>query len=356
MLYLPPRPYLFLSALLSAVAMGQYWKILNIDRQEQLRNKAGLKLWEIVHNDTAQQLVPLLARPTFFQCKVLSDQESADAAHSATTRKGLTSNIGRFGKLPNELFIILTGFLTDFDALFLGLTCRIMWLTLQTRIQEALIAYTAPWSGDRILTVGDYAGTYPPNMLTEAEKTQLGLNSLDDDEAVDNDEDQSPATVSLYRLGRDDYAEARPNETRPNNLSFLEVGLDPLDAALLRALIRPLFDFVHDEGGYVLRNLSKHEYVRGNALVELGGSTTKSQQPFIQPVGFGELIALRTQWTDDPSGTMGPMKGDWAGDRFDIVLLKTLERERKDGTWKDVSKDEVNMLREVMYEKLEGYW
>lgn len=294
MLYLPPRPYLFLSALLSAVAMGQYWKILNIDRQETLRNKAGLKLWEIVHNDTAQQLVPLLARPTFFQCKVLSDQESADAAQSATTRKGLTSNIGRLGKLPNELFIILTGFLTDFDALFLGLTCRIMWLTLQTRIQEALIAYAAPWSGHHILTLGDYAETLPPNMQTETK----------DDEAVNNDEDQSPATASSNGHAIYNYAEARPS-----NPSFLEIGLDPLDAALLRAHIRPLFDFAHDEGGYVLRNLSKHEYVRGNALVELGGSTTKSQQPFIQPVGFGELIAVRTQWTDDPSGTIGPMKG-----------------------------------------------
>ena len=313
--------------------MGQYWTILNVDRQKKLRNRSGLKLWEIVNSDTPQQLVPLLARPTFFQRKVLSDQESADAPHSATTPKGLVSNIGRFGKLPNEVFIIITGFLTDFDALFLGLTCRIMWQTLQTRIQEALIANAAPWSGHRIFTPGDYSETHPPNMLTKAEETELTTFCFDEEEQI-------PEMVLLYSYACNNYAKVEPN----NPSLALDISLDPPDAALLRALIGPLFGFVHDEGGYVLRNLSKHEYVRGNALVELCNSTTKSQQPFIQPVGFGEVIVLRTQWTDDPSGAMGSMKGHWAGDRFDIVPLKTLERENKDGTWKDVSEDEVDML------------
>jgi hypothetical protein len=106
--------------------------------------------------------------------------------------------------------------------------------------------------------------------------------------------------------------------------------LDPSDAQAPAGPYRAtLYDFTDDEDGYVLRNLSQHEYVRGNALVGLCGSKAKFQQPFIQPVGFGELLALRTQFTDDPSGTMGPMKGHWAGNRFDIVLMKTLGRERE---------------------------
>jgi hypothetical protein len=53
---------------------------------------------------------------------------------------------------------------------------------------------------------------------------------------------------------------------------------------------------------------------------------------------------------------MGPEKGRWAGDRFDIVLTKTLEREGRGGPWMDVSEDAVNMLNETMGDKLRGYW
>jgi hypothetical protein len=62
---------------------------------------------------------------------------------------------------------------------------------------------------------------------------------------------------------------------------------------------------------------------------------------------------LRTQWTDDPSGTAGDKKeNQWAGDRFDIVLLRTLEREGKGQAWRDVSEDAAHMLEETMHDKL----
>jgi hypothetical protein len=304
--------------------MGQYWKILDIDRREELPNKNGLKLWEIVNSDTAQQLVHLLARPTFLQCNEILYQESAGAARPATEGSGVSSNIGRLTKLPNELFIILTGFLTDSDAIILGLTCRALWLNMQARVQEALIADAARWSGHRIITLGDYADALPPNMLTEAEETELRHFSFG-----------AEAETKLLHMA-------------------VECLLDPTDARLLRTLTGSLYNFADDEDGYVLRNLSQHEYVRGNALVELCGIKAKLQQPFIQPVGFGELLAMNTQWTDDPSGTIGPMKGRWAGDRFDIVLMKTLEREGTGGTWRDISEDAVNMLEERMGDKLRG--
>jgi hypothetical protein len=126
----------FLLASLTTAKMGQYWKILDIDRRERLPNKKGLKLWEIVHNDTAQQLVQFLARPTFLQCSELLDQESADETRSATTSTGPAGSIGYFAKLPSELFIILSGFLADVDAILLGLTCRTMWLKTCARVQR----------------------------------------------------------------------------------------------------------------------------------------------------------------------------------------------------------------------------
>lgn len=347
MLHLPTRPPSFLLASLTAVAMGQYWKILDIDRREILPNGNGLKLWQIVNSNTTQQLVHLLARPTFLQ------QEVADGTRSLTVRAGPTSNVGRFRQLPNEILITITGFLVDLDAILLGLTCKAMWLSMHARLQEALVTDAAPWSGHRIITLGDYADVHPPNMLTGAEETELRQfyfeNKRDDDD--ENDEGQSLELGALYDYVSEKYAEAKRGLLR----LAVEAFLDPTEAALLRTLVRPLYNFIDDEDGYVLRNLSQHEYVRGNALVELCGGKDKSSQPFVEPIGFGQLIALRTQWTDDPSGTIGPLKGDWAGDRLDIVLTKTLQREGRGEVWRDVSKDAVSMLNETMLDKLRGW-
>lgn len=43
--------------------MGQYWKVVNIDKEEKLKNEGGLKLWEILSNRVAEQLVGLLMVP-----------------------------------------------------------------------------------------------------------------------------------------------------------------------------------------------------------------------------------------------------------------------------------------------------
>jgi hypothetical protein len=40
--------------------MGQYWKLVNIDRREKLLNNGGLKLWEIPMNGSLEQLVELV--------------------------------------------------------------------------------------------------------------------------------------------------------------------------------------------------------------------------------------------------------------------------------------------------------
>jgi hypothetical protein len=131
-------------------------------------------------------------------------------------------------------------------------------------------------------------------MLTGAEETELRRicfeNNSGDNEGNGNAEDQNLALGVLYRHANENYAEAK------RNLLYMAVEnlLDLTDAALLRALLGPLYDFIDDEDGYGLRNLSKHEYVRRSAIVELYGSKDKMLQPFIEHVGFGELIALRT--------------------------------------------------------------
>lgn len=43
--------------------MGQYWKLVNIDRKEQLLNNGGLKLFEMLDERSLEQLVELIRNP-----------------------------------------------------------------------------------------------------------------------------------------------------------------------------------------------------------------------------------------------------------------------------------------------------
>ena len=243
--------------------MGQYWMILDIDKRERLSQQEGSEALGDRQKRHSSTTVHWLARPASFQRNELPSKS-----------QGLTGSTESFSKLPVELFIMLTDFLTASDAICLALTCRAMRRSLKVRLQEALIAHAAPWSGRRIITLGEYSHNYPSGMLTEAEEAKLQQTHF---------EDGNLARGALYRDVSEHYAEAKLNNIRQT----AEKLLDSTDAMILLALISPLYNSVDGE------NLSKHEHVHGDALVKLCGSKTKAQQPSVQPIGFGELIALR---------------------------------------------------------------
>ena len=60
--------------------MGQYWHIVNIDKRCQLRNRGGVKLWEILVNGEAELLVDLLQVPQWKGFQVSSADIAAAKA------------------------------------------------------------------------------------------------------------------------------------------------------------------------------------------------------------------------------------------------------------------------------------
>jgi hypothetical protein len=96
---------------------------------------------------------------------------------------------------------------------------------------------------------------------------------------------------------------------------------------------------------WVLRNLTKREYVRAEALALY---PDECEGPFVgvpgvRP-GLGEAIMSRIAWSSDFSDECyygeGITRGVWAGDRFDIRAVGTVDLESDDELeepWKDVS-------------------
>ncbi len=83
---------------------------------------------------------------------------------------------------------------------------------------------------------------------------------------------------------------------------------------------------------WILRNLSKHEYVRADTLASM------ESLPSVESVEFVDVMMTQFQWTSDPSSVVvGGCKGPWAGDRFDITTLEKLILDGYEAGWEDVS-------------------
>ncbi len=236
----------------------------------------------------------------------------------------------RLANIPQELFNTILQYLDDgVDLICLALACRYFLSVLEKQIRDILASDAAPWVGERIILLGDYACDLPEGLLNESEQLELSHQKRED---IDSDEEWEP---SLYSFADDYYPKAERKKIVETVLPRLN-GAEKIIFNQLCPDDSTTRENLPDQV-WILRNLSKHEYVRADAIASLSPEHT-SQGPFLEPVGFGQAIMTQVQWTSDGSGTIGPLKGRWAGDRFDITTLdttiSTCEDENK---WEDVS-------------------
>lgn len=98
---------------------------------------------------------------------------------------------------------------------------------------------------------------------------------------------------------------------------------------------------------YVLRNLSKREYVLGQTIVSYAGR-------WREYFSFGKLLLMCLCWLPNNSlGMVDPTRkmrrGLWAGDRFDMMKAENVHvRPRNvpgvqmEGSWENVSAEVIN--------------
>ncbi|KAK4539212.1 hypothetical protein LTR36_000895 [Oleoguttula mirabilis] len=155
--------------------MGQYWKIINIDKAQSLENHGGLKLWEILMSTVAETLVDMLKLPRLLQYRF------NDAAVAVARAKHVSS---RLVALPQELIDAITALIeSDTDVICLGLTNSDFFRLLAPELKKAVVRDEAPWAGDRLIFVGDYAHGVPDGLLADHELTDItSQHDLEDSE------------------------------------------------------------------------------------------------------------------------------------------------------------------------------
>ena len=114
---------------------------------------------------------------------------------------------------------------------------------------------------------------------------------------------------------------------------------------------------------WVLRNLSKREYVRSNGIPDHDADGVLAYKQDIgldgNP-GLSRVLLSRICWSSDPSCSMheGPLqlhRGPWAGDRFDVrVLDDVIESMKDEGKWVDVTRIAAREIYDLC--KRDGYY
>lgn len=115
----------------------------------------------------------------------------------------------RLSRLPQELLSeILHHLDDDADLICLALTCRHFLSILEKQVRAALQTDAAPWVGDRIILLRDYAYGLPDSSLSEPEESELSLRKQ---EGVEDDQEElaSPRRPYYHAEDQHDYARRR---------------------------------------------------------------------------------------------------------------------------------------------------
>ncbi|KAJ6514214.1 hypothetical protein C8R47DRAFT_567686 [Mycena vitilis] len=361
--------------------MGQYWKIVDLDKRHT--SGGGCKLGEFFFDGTSAESLESRLWPP----KIVSDVEAAiprlipggrygpddtpDDTHGpalyfpkTAPRPSLDAAV--LVNLPAEIAHEIFSYLSDiYDLLCLSAACQVLWEIGREHVYRHISAIVArySWAGDRIICVGDCLASddIPEALLTASERAEL-LYCEPEERDHEDEEDEENSERALYRtLYGYPFQEAA---RRLNRGPLIQFGIFERFGqwASIRSsrdmhVIMDLFNgqkFILQPPKVIriLRNLSRRQYVRESELVDL---TVRCPG-----VGLGNIVLSRICLSSDDSIAMrydgGIHRGAWAGDRLDIVAAEWLTELGEDPSWTDVTKEAVEEMENICEADYYRFW
>lgn len=223
--------------------------------------------------------------------------------------------------LPIELLLEIIKYLDIHDRFALGLTCQYLWIPVLRAIQNT--EGKVSWVGKSLVCLNHHLGAGDlPRPLKRVSDAQSHHNSILDHESI-----------SLHALVQRDYDLIPAN--RGLHCWLLKQAYK--DKWLPAATItRGFQQIILQNSGQVLRNLTKKEFVRGNAL------------PF--DVSLGHTVLIQILWSGEPftRGYSGIdlFRSDWAGHCFDIVDAEIMRNAEWEG-WRDATDVVASIIESI---------
>ncbi|KAJ7670598.1 hypothetical protein DFH06DRAFT_1178580 [Mycena polygramma] len=342
--------------------MGQYWKIVDLDKRQT--SGGGCKLGEFFFDGSSAKSLESRLWPQ----KIVSDVEAVIPHFKSAGRYGPDDTDGPalyFPKtaprpldaavlinLPVEIAHEIFSYLGDMcDLLCLSATCQVLWEIGREHTYRpiSVIVASYSWVGDRIICVGDYLASddIPETLLTASERAEfLHYEPEEDDHEDEDDEENSERTLYGYpfqeaeqRFDQDALLircgiYKRFRSTSRRSYGDMHVIMDLVDGH--KFVLQP------PKVIRILRNLSRRQYVRESELLDL-----TARYP---GVGLGNVVLSQICLSSDDSTAMryeGLHRGAWAGDRLDIVAAEWLKELGEDPSWTDVTKEAVEEMENI---------
>ncbi|KAK3382124.1 hypothetical protein B0T24DRAFT_517229 [Lasiosphaeria ovina] len=288
--------------------------------------------------------------------RMLNSGRSMAIARARTMRR--TRDPPTFIGLPTELLRIVFEKIESIeDVVCLALTDRFMWHVGLEYLHKHNALFLGRWANKNIVFAGEgcQPNDYPPNLFSAKELDQLRGEKYISPWFKDIPGVRGApfklhhfvySSVSTIEGDTSLYIDHSADLIRHvNQVMGLTAGKDvPLALLFARMEIGVSDgDYYPTDEPWILRNLTTRQFVRADALAV---RPEVIRGPKIGIIGFGEVVMARTCWTTAPvTGVAGsttiPLRGVWAGHRFDITTRDRHEDRRKDADqWTDVS-DEV---------------
>ncbi|KAJ7187802.1 hypothetical protein C8R46DRAFT_1052616 [Mycena filopes] len=331
--------------------MGQYWKVINLDKGVTFgswgeRGASLLALRDCLEKsirggsklpDRDAMVKPFKPGEVFREGSKRGPNPSPTLFFSKTATQ---SSALLLNSLPVEIIdAIYLEMEVLGDVLCFSVTCQMLWAIGRAHIYRHITARAAPysWAGDRVLCVGDYL---------ENENIPDGLLTLEEQYKLLWVGDDAKGSRTLYEYPFEQITLRGPQIWGDSHRRLGYHGTETIVFFRLCMLSIPEPPRPPTPSLVVLRNLSQQQYVRESALLALKATYAVSERELARKlahVGLGEILMTRIRLSSGPSN-----RGAWAGDRFDTVDEEEFLRGDIDGAWTDVS-GEVLMELEAIW-------
>ncbi|KAJ7644690.1 hypothetical protein FB45DRAFT_1053379 [Roridomyces roridus] len=323
--------------------MGQYWKVINLDKRETVGDWGKHLIWDSLPHDLINRL--LLSIPVdlptcddlvypFKPGSVYKERSYYRPGRLCFPHTAIQSS--PFTRLPSEIIGEVFSQIDSLaDVVCLSLTSQFLWELGRRVIYLRIVGWYKDlcWAGDRIICAGEYLWNteIPEHILTPAERQMFS-------DYEDPDRDRSPPYDHVlfhypWRETSDRYMilDLFDREAMKQLVTDEDWEQDWQQYQLFTSFINMWCEIrdVHvDECTVVLRNLSRRQYVRGSTLdgwrAAMDGVIRESDK-----VGFQQVILSRISVSSEGNEAMEDADayciGAWAGDRFDFVYVDWLE-------------------------------
>ncbi|RDX57215.1 hypothetical protein OH76DRAFT_1394999 [Lentinus brumalis] len=322
--------------------MNQYWKFFSVTRRQEIEPHGSYECAFLTRKQG--RLVRSITVP-YHSPELETHLEHLSSTPPAINNKGLLS-------LPDELLLDIVDLpeLQWEETLILAVTCQRLFYLLLKLINQARVQVSAPWAGNRILCVGEYAQyeDLPATLLKAGERAIIDAEI----------KTRGSRYGGLRLLGCEENIPFR------GAFSYLADFLRKFKSDADRKTFKLVASvtFPPERTDWVLCNTVKREYVRASALAELARKPN-DQQPFLPHcrLDLGHALLTRICWSNVELPNTPPRmkmhRGPWVGDRFRITTMDRLPSgSNPESEWKDISKEVVRELVAVCRKRFGKEW